>query len=38
MRQHKILLRNKNKFEKINFIFGSTIYFKSCADRIGAKR
>jgi hypothetical protein len=38
MRQPKILLRNNDKFEKINFNFGASVYFKNWAERIGAKR
>lgn len=38
MRQPKIILRNNKKLETKNFNFGSIIYFKSWAERIGAKR
>ncbi len=38
MRQPKIFLRNNNNLETKNFNFGATVYFKSWADRIGAKR
>lgn len=38
MRQPKILHRNKSTFETKNFNFGSTVYFKNWAERIGAKR
>ena len=38
MRQPKIFLRNNNILETKNFNFGSTLYFKSWAERIGAKR
>ena len=38
MHQPKIFLRNNNKLETKNFNFGSTLYFKSWAERIGANR
>ncbi len=38
MHQPKVFLRNKNKLEPKNINFDATVYFKSWAERIGAKR